>query len=66
MLLTEGQKAGREPIFMMGDIKHYLKTVSSCCNDSGKTCNCGGFVHHQRIFDGHYYRCEECGKRTYA
>jgi len=45
-----------EVLFVMDGTEH----SKGDCDQFGKRCKCGGWMHYQPIYGGYYYKCEEC------
>ena len=47
-------------VFEMDGSEHTRNEITGCCSAFGRKCECGGFMHYQPVYDGYYYKCEEC------
>lgn len=48
--------------FNMDGSIHTLVKETGCCQNEGKLCECGGWMHYQPVYGGYFYECEVCHK----
>ena len=61
-MISSNKPENNDVVFLMDGMEHTVNNETGCCDQFGKICQCGGFMHYQPIYGGYYYKCEKCKK----